>query len=667
MNTPLPHGSWPSPLRARDLAGASIRLSEVAVSDSVTYWTEGRAAEEGRTVLLRRDATGAVAVASPQTAPDGGTFDVRTRAQEYGGGSFAVADDDGTPVIVASRKEDDRVYRFGPDGCDAVALTPVDGRRYADLQIDLGRGLVYAVAEDHGSPGGYRTDPTTTLVAFPLDGSAADRPNRVLTVFSGTDFVNAPRISGDGRLLAFVTWDHPNMPWDGSTLRLGRLSPEGFLGPVVTVAGSTSVSAQEPVWTPAGDLVHVDDRTGWWNVYRTEISAPEGWLELRTRHLHPASVEFSAPQWVFGPRTIAVLDDDHLVLSWVQEGRRRLGTMRLANGELEAWVGDWEPSGAIAAAPDRVVFVGEHARQPAAVVELELAEGTTTVLAASSDLTVPEASVSVAEPVTWDAGDGQQAHGFYYPPVLDGVEAPPGELPPLLVMIHGGPTSATSAGFSPAVQFWTTRGFAVLDVNYGGSTGYGRAYRERLDGAWGLVDVADCASGAVAMADGGRADPRRLAIRGGSAGGFTTLAALASTDTFAAGTSRYGIGDLEALAAETHKFEARYLDRLVGPYPKAQAVYRERSPLHHVDRIDAPVLLLQGSEDRVVPPAQSIAMAEALRARGVQVAYVELAGEGHGFRGADAIQRALETELAFYGQVLGFEPADDVPHVDLGG
>ncbi|WP_420112471.1 TolB family protein, partial [Pseudactinotalea sp.] len=439
--TALPYGSWPSPLRASDLAGASVRLSEVAVVGGDTFWTEGRASEQGRTVLMRRDASGDVTRVSPEQAPDGEPFDVRSRAQEYGGGVFSVAGD----MVVASRKEDDRLYRFALDGSGATPLTPADGGRYADLSIDAGRGLVYAVLEDHGEAGGFRTDPTISLVAVPLDGSAAASRSQVREVFAGTDFVNAPRLSPDGRYLAFVTWDHPNMPWDGSIVHVAELATDGTLrSRSVAVAGGDDVSAQEPVWTPAGDLVHVDDRSGWWNVYRTELSTPEGWLELRTRHLHPAQVEFSAPQWVFGPRTIAVLDEDHLVLSWVEEGRRRLGTMRLLNGELEAWVGEWEPAGAIAAATDRVVFVGAHPRRPGAVVELELAGGTTTVLASSTRLEHAEARISEAEPVSWDAGDGVEAHGFYYPPALAGTAGPEGDLPPLLVMIHGGPTSATS-------------------------------------------------------------------------------------------------------------------------------------------------------------------------------------------------------------------------------
>lgn len=648
MTTFLPYGTWPSPLRASDLSSATVRLGEIAVDGSRTYWLEGHASQGGRQVLTSCDGDGGITIVAPTV--DGDPFDVGTRAQEYGGGSFAVS----AGLIVASRGKDDRVYRFGDADSPALALTPGDGRRYADFAIDSGRGLVYAVAEDHGAAGRFRTDPITTLVAIPLDGSAAQSGDGIVTVFAGTDFVNAPRLSPDGQYLAMVTWDHPNMPWDGSRLRLGRLADDGsILGAPITVAGDEDTSAQEPVWTPAGDLIFADDRTGWWNIYRTEIERIDGLIQTRTRHLHPAAVEFSAPQWVFGPRTVAVLDDEHLVLSWTQDGIRRLGTMRISNGELEAWVGDWSPTGNIAATVDRVVFIGSHPRQPNAVVELDLTQGTTTTLAATSTMTLPAADISTAKAVTWSSADEEQAHGFLYRPTLDGYGAPADDRPPLIVVIHGGPTTATTAGYSPAIQFWTTRGFAVLDVNYAGSTGYGRAYRERLDGMWGVVDVADCASGAAAMAAAGYADPDRLLIRGGSAGGFTTLAALAFTDIFAAGTSRYGIADLAALAQETHKFEAQYLDRLVGPYPQAAQVYAERSPLTHVDQITAPVLLLQGSADRVVPAAQSVSMAQALRERGVAVTYVEFEGEGHGFRGAETMTRSLEEELSFYSTVCG--------------
>ncbi|MFV0425715.1 MAG: S9 family peptidase [Beutenbergiaceae bacterium] len=658
--TTLPYGAWPSPLHAGELSAGTVRLGEVAVDGSVTYWLQGIAAAGGRQVLMRRDSTGETSQVSPTRYEGGDTFDVRTGAQEYGGASFAVASD----LVVVSRKEDDRLYRMGVDGTDVTALTPADGCRYADLAIDRRRGVVFAVAEDHGSAGAFQVDPTTSLVAIPLDGSAATDGRGITTVFTGSDFVNAPRLSPDGRYLAFVTWDHPNMPWDGSRVRLGQLHSDGsLLAPAVTVAGDEDTSAQEPVWTPAGDLVFADDRTGWWNLYRTEIDITDGLFDLRTRHLHPAEVEFSGPQWSFGPQTVALLDEEHLVLSWVEHGRRRLGTMRLANGELEAWVGDWSPTGSIAATSDRVVFVGSHPHQPSAVVELNLAEGSTDILASAAAAVLPPESISIAEPVSWQTTDGASAHGFFYPPTLAGIIGPAGTKPPLLVFIHGGPTGAADPGFSVSIQFWTTRGFAVLDVNYAGSTGYGRQYRERLDGSWGVADVADCATGAGAMAQEGRVDPARMAIRGGSAGGFTALAALASTDTFAAGTSRYGIADLAALAQQTHKFESRYLDRLIGPYPQTGAVYTERSPLRHVEHIGVPVLLLQGSQDRVVPPAQSVAMAQALRERHIPVAYIEFPDEGHGFRAAPAIAQALESELAFYGQVFGFTPADDLPKV----
>ncbi|SEE04084.1 S9 family peptidase [Ruania alba] len=650
MSPTMPYGSWPSPLDAEQLADATVRLSEVLLEGGDTYWIESRSLEGGRSALVRhRDGRTTDVVTA---APDSGTFDVRTRVHEYGGAAYAVTDS----CVVASRREDDRLYRIDlvDDGfAPPVPLVPADGRRYADLEIDRERALVYAVVEDHGGPGQYRTDPGASLVAIPLDGAAAEHRDRVITLVTGPDFVSSPRLSHDGALLAWITWEHPDMPWDSGLLHLGTVADGG--GRLLhrrVIAGGPSTSVAEPLWTPKGDLVHVDDRSGWWNLYRSEFDA----AQVRTRHLHPSDAEFTLPQWGFGPRTSDLLDEHHLMVSFGAGGRRRLGAVHIDNGALEAWDGDWEPERDVRAAPGRVVFIGASATQAQSVVELDLAQGQVNVLRSSSALRVSAESVSVAEEVSWPSEDGV-AHGFLYRPTSETAQGPETALPPLLVLSHGGPTAASTAGFDPAVQFWTTRGFAVLDVNYGGSTGYGRAYRERLRGRWGIVDVADCASGARWLADRGIVDGSRMAVRGGSAGGFTTLAALTFTDVFAAGASHYGIGDLEALAEHTHKFESRYLDSLVGPYPDLADTYRARSPIHHTDQLRAPMILLQGTEDRVVPPAQAETMAAAVRAAGMEVEVHMFDGEGHGFRRAENKRAALEAELAFYGRVFAFTPA----------
>ncbi|WP_159620786.1 alpha/beta hydrolase family protein [Ruania rhizosphaerae] len=647
----LAYGEWPSPISAQALAAGTVRLSELRLAGADTYWVESRPWEEGRSVLVRRDSTGDVGDV-PMQAPDGGTFDVRTRAHEYGGASYAVTDS----VIVASRREDDRVYRIDlqPDGSTAppTPLVAVSGRRYADFEIDTERGVVYAIAEDHGEPGAARTDPTATLVSIPLDGAAAHDPDLVAVLVRDSDFVTSPRLSPDGALLAWISWNHPAMPWDSSELHVATVADGGAR--VLhhrTVAGGPQVSVAEPMWTPAGDLVHVDDRTDWWNLYRTELDG----AHRRTRPLHPSDAEFTVPQWGFGPLTIDLLSDDHLIAAYTVQGRRRLAAIRIDNGALEPWEGDWAPVGDVRAAPGRVVFIGAGPYRAQAVVELDLAAGTATVLRSTTDLELDEQSISVAEDVSWPSSDGV-AHGFLYRPTSAEWMGGDAERPPLLVLSHGGPTGATSPGLDLAVQFWTTRGFAVLDVNYGGSTGYGRAYRERLHGRWGIVDVADCSSGARWLAEQGIVDPNRAAVRGGSAGGYTTLAALTFTQTFAAGASHYGIGDLEALAAHTHKFESRYLHSLVGPYPEAASIYWDRSPVHHVNRLRAPMILFQGTQDRVVPPEQARLMADAVRAAGMEVELVMFDGEGHGFRRADNRRTALEAELAFYGRVFGFSP-----------
>jgi dipeptidyl aminopeptidase/acylaminoacyl peptidase len=687
-----PYGTWESPVGARTLTERAVGLSLPQVDGADVYWLEDRPEEAGRTVLVRRRADGTVADVLT-TMPSGEPVDVRSRVHEYGGAAYSVRNG----VIVLSHAADGRLYRVGVGGGrgthasaspapEAVPLTPPGPWRFADPVIDLVREVVYAVREDHG-PVASGHEPVNELVRIPLDGSASGgdegtpgdagsdgghdsspdggQNSAVAVVATGTDFVISPTLSPDGARLAWVSWDHPHMPWTSSSLHVAELTPEGLPTTDEVIAGGDGVSVAQPLWTQTGDLVHVDDRTGWWNLYRTEGLRPG--QERRTRALHPAEMEFTAPQWRFGPRTAAVLDEEHLVCSWTQDGRWHLGSVRLANGAIEEWSSDWEPF-EVAAGDGRVVAVAASPLRPPAVIEVghgAAAGAGPTLLRRSSDISLAAGDVAVARAISWETPDGAEAHGFFYPPTSSRYRGPAGERPPLLVLSHGGPTSATRAVFSLAVQFWTTRGFAVLDVNYGGSTGYGRAYRERLDGAWGVVDVADCASGAEHLAEAGLVDRERLGIRGGSAGGFTTLAALTFTDTFTAGASRYGIGDLEALARDTHKFESRYPFGLVGPYPEAAQTYRDRSPVHHTDRLSAPMVLLQGTEDKVVPPNQAGLMADAVRAKGLPVAVVMFEGEGHGFRRAENIEAAVLAELSFYGQVWGFEPAGDVPRLPL--
>ncbi|MPV37302.1 alpha/beta hydrolase family protein [Georgenia subflava] len=665
---PLPCGTWPSPVLAQTLTERAVSLSLPQIDGAHVYWLEGRPEEGGRTALVCRSADGEPADVVA-TMPDGSPADVRSRVHEYGGAAYTVL----AGTVVFSHGGDGRLYRLEtgrgggrhagpPSDPEPVGLTPEAQWRFADPVIDVTRGVVYAVREDHSSAadGG---EPVNELVSVPLDGSAADDVSRVTALVTGHDFVTSPVLNEDATRLAWITWEHPHMPWTSSRLHVGALTTEGTLADEEVIAGGDGVSVAQPVWTPGGDLLHVDDSSGWWNLYRTEGVGPGRDGPPRSRDLHPSEMEFTPPQWRLGPRTVAVLDEDHVVCSWTSEGRWHMGTVRLANGELEEWHTGWEPVGDIAASGGRVVLVAATPTRTPAIVEIDLEARDVGVLKESCAVRLDDGDVSPARPISWSSTDGAEAHGFFYAPRSSRFVGPEDELPPLIVMTHGGPTSATLGVLSLGVQFWTSRGFAVLDVNYGGSTGYGRAYRERLDGVWGVVDVADCASGAEHLAASGMVDRRRMAIRGGSAGGFTTLAALAFTDVFTAGASLYGIGDLAALARDTHKFESRYLEGLVGPYPEAEEVYRERSPVHHTDRLSAPLVLLQGSDDKVVPPNQAEQMAEAVRSKGLPVAVVMFEGEAHGFRRAENIQAAVLAELSFYAQVWGFEPAGDVPRL----
>ncbi len=651
MTTTAPYGSWASPVTVDQLTSASVGLSEVRVDGDALYWLEAHPEQAGRCSVWRAPLAGGKAVeVTPPTA------NVRTRVHEYGGGAYGVRDG----VLVYSEMSDGRLYRVDGSG-EVRALTSADDVRFADVRVHPARGLVLAVREDHRSAG----ECVNTLVAVALDpaGTGADLGLGTVLV-SGTDFCSTPELADDGRL-AWVSWDHPAMPWDATTVHVGKLTGDATTGWRVTgtrtVAGGPGVSAVHPRWTAGGTLVFVDDRSGWWNLYAWDTDGAE-------RALHPTEAEFAEPDWVLGLDPYAVVDDERLVCALNRSGTQSVALLSMASGQLTPLTPEGTEATELAVAGERVAAVLRHLDRPSglAVATLPAAGGTATweERRRSSTLELPPDAVSRAEPVSWSSPLGE-VHGFYYPPTSTEFEAPVGTRPPLITLSHGGPTSFSSPAFALGQQFWTSRGYAVLDVNYGGSTGYGRAYRERLAGRWGLVDVADCAAGALAMGDQGRADPARLVVKGGSAGGYTTLRALTSTTVFAAGISQYGVGSLEALALDTHKFESRYLDGLVGPYPEARDVYVERSPLTHVDSLAAPILLLQGTEDKVVPPAQAQEMAEAARRKGLPVALIMFDGEGHGFRRAENIRRSLEAQQYFLGRLFGFTPADAVRPVEI--
>jgi dipeptidyl aminopeptidase/acylaminoacyl peptidase len=502
------------------------------------------------------------------------------------------------------------------------------------------------VRENHGDGSG---EAVNEIAAVALEGPA--ETGRVLV--TGADFYACPRLSPDGRSLAWLAWDHPNMPWDGCELWLAEVTNEGALGAARHIAGGTEEAIFQPQWSPGGVLHFVSDISGWWNLYR--------WKEGAVEALCPMEAEFGKPQWAFGYTTYDFESEERLICAYTREGRWHLARLESASGSLEplgqsAYSGiDW-----LRVSNGRAYFVAATPSAPAALIELDLETGESIVLRRSAEIAVEEAYLSPPEAIEFPTQGGLTAHAYYYPPRNKDFAAPAGEKPPLLVKSHGGPTGATSDGLRLGVQYWTSRGYAVLDVNYGGSTGYGRAYRARLDGQWGVVDLDDCVEGARYLVARGDVDPSRLTISGGSAGGYTTLCALTFRDDFAAGASHYGIGDLAALARETHKFESRYLDRMIGPWPEAEALYRERSPLHHTDGLSCPVIFFQGLDDQVVPPSQAEAMVAALREKGLGVAYVPFEGEQHGFRQADNIRRALDGEFLFYAHVFGFTPADDI-------
>ncbi|MEM1435386.1 MAG: prolyl oligopeptidase family serine peptidase [Pseudomonadota bacterium] len=636
--TIAPYGTWASPISAAETAGATNGVLSLQLDGDALYWWESRPLEGGRYVVMKYDPDqGPIEI-----TPAG--FNVRTRVHEYGGASFLVVD--GT--VYFSNFADQALYLQRP-GAAPERWSVSDGLRYADCAHDATHRRLLCVREDHRGSG----EPVNALVAVDLAGNANDG----VVLWQRSDFVGYPRISPDGRALAWISWDHPNMPWDNVALWLAPVDEAGELGTPTRVNEGINESVLQPTWADDGTLYALTDRSGWWNLHRFNGRALEP--------VHTMQAELGGPLWQLGARYFELLSDQEALIEYADAQGARMGVLDLGSGETRPIDLPYVGYGSLTVHGGDIYFLAGASDGPAAVIALTLATGEHRVIHAIGERIVAAGDVSVAEPIAFPTAGGQTAYGYYYPPTNANHTAPDGERPPLMVLMHGGPTGATTPTFSLAKQFWTSRGFAVVDVNYRGSTGYGRAFRQALNGQWGVVDLEDAVAATEYLVAENKADPERLLIRGGSAGGYTTLAALAFTDVFAAGANYYGVSDLTALAKHTHKFESRYLDSMVGPYPEAADVYAARSPINALEGFNRPLITFQGLEDQVVPPAQSEMIYQALKDHGTPTAYIAFEGEQHGFRSAENNITALESELYFYGRVLGFTPAGDLPAVAI--
>ena len=638
--TIAPYGSWKSPITSDLIVSESIGIGGVALDGEDVYWLEMRPSEGGRNVLVRRTPDGQITDVTPAS------YNVRTRVHEYGGAAFVISDG----VVYFSNFDDQRVY-YHSIGDQPQPLTPAEDLRYADGALDKRRRRMIYVREDHTVEG---REAVNTIVALDLDNGG---PGDVLV--GGNDFYSNPRLSPDGTRLAWLTWNHPHMPWDGCELWVADVADDGTLDNAQRVPSPDDDALFQPEWSPDGVLYVVSDRTGWWNLYRLA----DGQLEAVT----DMEVEFGTPQWQLGATTYGFASPERIVCAYNQSGTWHIANVDTGTGNVDTVPTPFTEltRAGIAVPAERVVFGAGSPTMLPSVVLHSLTTPETVTLRQSNSVTVDEGYISTPESIEFPTEDDQTAYAFFYPPKNKDFTAPAGERPPVVVWSHGGPTGATSTTLSLGVQYWTSRGIGVLDVNYGGSTGYGTEYRRRLNGRWGIVDVDDCVNAVLFLVERGDVDVDRLAIKGGSAGGYTTLAALTFRDVFKAGASYYGISDLEALAKDTHKFESRYMDTMIGPYPERRDVYIERSPIHHTDQLSCPIVLFQGLEDKVVLPNQAEMMFEALREKGVPVSYVPFEGEQHGFRRAENIKRSLDGELYFYSRVFGFELADEVQPIPI--
>ncbi|HEY1992450.1 MAG TPA: prolyl oligopeptidase family serine peptidase [Gammaproteobacteria bacterium] len=631
MKRAQPCGSWPSPLSVEQAAGAQRRFLQPRIAGGAVYWLEGRPEEGGRVVLMR-EREGRREELTPRP------FSVRTRAHEYGGGAYAAAADG----VYFCNDADQCIYKVGAGMPQRI--TAPGPYRFADLVPDPPRQRIIAVAEDTTDTS-YRD----LLVSISLvDGS-------VTSLREDADFFSSPALSPDGNALAWLTWDNPQMPWDGSQLWLAELGADGALHGAHSVAGGAQESVFQPRWSPEGVLYLVSDRTGYWNLYR--------YAGGDCQEVCPDAADYGYAQWVFGMSAYGFLSADEIAAVRVRQGRSELVRIHVPTRQRRPLHARYSHIEHLDAAEGRVAMVAGAADAAMGVVA-----GDARGLASLSEVGFrwPEAYLSRAQAVSFTTSGGEQAHLWYYPPCHAACAPQAAELPPLILRCHGGPTSMSGDALDARIQFWTSRGFAFADLNYRGSTGFGRAYRQSLAGQWGVKDVEDCAQALVYLAAAGLADPKRAAVSGSSAGGFTALAAAAFRDAFQACSVQYGISELETAMRDTHRFEARYGDTLLGPWPEARETYRARSPLYAADRIKVPVIFFQGSKDKVVLPDQTVRMLHALRERGVPAACLLFPEEGHGFRRADTLRQVLAAELAFYARVFGFTPADPVPALELG-
>lgn len=633
------YGSWKSPITSDLIVAGSVGLSAPQWHNGEVFWVESRPQEGGRNVLVRRTADGTEHDVTP--AP----FNIRSRVHEYGGAALLLHNE----TAYFSNFTDQQIYRQALEAPTPVQLTHEEGLRFANGVVDQTRNRIIYVIEDHRGSG----EATASI-------GAVDLPTGMVTTLTqGYDFYSSPTLSSDGSQLAFMTWDHPDMPWDETKIWLCDLGSDGTLSEPALVAGGKledqKISVQQPTFSPSGELYFVSDQSGWWNIYR----------HGQAKSVGPMDAEFGLAHWVFGRSTFRFLDAGTVVCVYAVGNVSTLATLSITTGQLTNVPLKYSSLTGLSVEGDSLLVRAASPITSPELIKVDLSSGEVELFKQSSQLEVDPSYLSIPQEVEFPTGNGETSHGFHYPPTNPGYEGLDGETPPLVLKLHGGPTSATTAVLNLGIQFWTSRGFSVLDLNYRGSTGYGRAYRDRLVHNWGVTDVEDSVSGAEYLVREGNADQQRLAIRGGSAGGYTTLAALTFTDTFSAGASYYGVSDLEALAKETHKFESRYLDSMVGPYPQDREVYRSRSPINHVEQLSSPCIFFQGLEDEMVPPNQAEIMVDALEKKGIPVAYLPFEGEQHGFRKAENIKRSLDLELYFYSRIFGFTPADEIEPIPI--